>query len=204
MLCYFIFTYKDDAGLSKNSCIIKGHKISNSYHACLILNVRPFCLIRISFEHKIAGTSSNLLAARPMLDHRRSSHTGIPMQRRTSQSLYQPPGHQRNVGPRRTSNTANIGGGGVNRVRDGAVASGTTSPRFAYGGGTYENGNNLLLIPTRGRSRGASLPGTMDNVDQEEIYRLRNFATSGKGKVINRGDSLKSRSNLSINSAASR
>merc|ERR1719189_2357090 len=44
----------------------------------------------------------------------------------------------------------------------------------------------------------------MDHVQQEDIYRLRNFATAGK-KVINRGDSLKatSRSILNINSAGS-
>lgn len=57
----------------------------------------------------------------------------------------------------------------------------------------------LLDIPTA-RSRGASLPGS---IDAEELYRLRNFSTKGK-TVINRGDSFKSRSRTSINSRRSR
>ena len=126
-----------------------------------------------------------------MTEHRRSSHTGLTMQRRTSQSLYH---GGAKAGSRRASN--------INRTRDGAYASGYTSP--AYGGGGV-NSSNLLLPPNRGRSRGASLPGNMEDVNQEDIYRLRNFKTSGK-KVINRGDSLKatSRSILNINSAGSR
>ena len=139
--------------------------------------------------------SSNFLAARPITEHRRSSHTGLTMQRRTSQSLYHGGAHKN--GSRRPSN--------VSRTRDGAYASGYTSPRRGANCGGVVDSSNLLLPPTRGRSRGASLPGTMDNVDQEDIYRLRNFDTSGK-KVINRGDSLKStsRSILNINSAGSR
>ena len=113
------------------------------------------------------------------------------MQRRTSQSLYH--GGANKGGPRRPSN--------INRPREGAYAhSGYASPK--YGG---VDSSNLLLPPNRGRSRGASLPGNMEDVNQDDIYRLRNFATSGK-KVINRGDSLKatSRSILNINSAGSR
>ena len=139
--------------------------------------------------------SNNLLAARPITEHRRSSHTGLTMQRRTSQSLYH--GGANKGGSRRPSN--------INRPRDGAYASGYTSPRYGGGGGGGVDSSNLLLPPNRGRSRGASLPGNMEDVNQEDIYRLRNFKTSGK-KVINRGDSLKatSRSILNINSAGSR
>ena len=115
------------------------------------------------------------------------------MPRRASQSLYH--GGSNKNQPRRPSN--------INRPREGANPSGYTSPRYAGGG--LEASCNLLLPPNRGRSRGASLPGNMEDVNQEDIYRLRNFATSGK-KVINRGDSLKasSRSILNINSAGSR
>ena len=156
-------------------------------------------LISGYFVHSIisstGASSNNLLAARPISEHRRSSHTGLSTQRRTSQSLYH--GGANKGGSRRTSN--------ARRDRDGAFASGYTSPRYEanYGGGGTSS--NLLLPPTRGRSRGASLPGNMDHVQQEDIYRLRNFATSGK-KVINRGDSLKatSKSILNINSAGSR
>jgi hypothetical protein len=38
---------------------------------------------------------------------------------------------------------------------------------------------------------------------QVDMYRLRNFAIEGK-RVVNRGDSLKARSNHSINSTGSR
>ena len=140
------------------------------------------------------GTTSNLLAARPITEHRRSSHTGIggvPTQRRTSQSLHNRGGHRN--GSRKSSDGSHSG-----RVRDGAFASGSTSPRY----GVIDTGN-VLLLPTRGRSRGASLPGNMNDVQQEDIYRLRNFATSGK-KVINRGDSVRSKSRVSLTSAASR
>ena len=132
------------------------------------------------------------MAARPVTEHRRSSHTGLTMQRRTSQSLH----YSQKGGPRRPSN--------ISRPREGAYASGYNSPRYGGGGGGVDS-SNLLLPPNRGRSRGASLPGNMDDVNQDDIYRLRNFATSGK-KVINRGDSLKatSRSILNINSAGSR
>ena len=136
-----------------------------------------------------------------MTEHRRSSHTGIggvPTPRRTSQSLHNRGGHRNGSrkssdGSRKSSDGSHYG-----RARDGAFASGTTSPRY----GVIDTGN-LLLLPTRGRSRGASLPGNMNDVQQEDIYRLRNFDTSGK-KVINRGDSVRSKSRVSLNSAASR
>jgi len=56
---------------------------------------------------------------------------------------------------------------------------------------------DFLNVP-RQRNRGTSLP---DNISTTELYRLRNFSTSGK-KVINRGDSFRSRNN-SINSSRS-
>ena len=56
----------------------------------------------------------------------------------------------------------------------------------------------FLNVP-RGRTRGSSLP---DTINSSELYRLRNFATHGK-KVINKGDSFRSR-NSSINSSRSR
>ena len=59
--------------------------------------------------------------------------------------------------------------------------------------------HELLGVPIS-RSRGSSLPGT---IDPDELYRLRNFSIKGK-KVINRGDSFKSRSRTSINSRRSR
>ena len=49
------------------------------------------------------------------------------------------------------------------------------------------------------RTRGKSLP---DQLSSSELYRLRNFATSGR-KVINKGDSFKSR-NTSLKSSRSR
>lgn len=59
--------------------------------------------------------------------------------------------------------------------------------------------SNTLGVPM-GRCRGSSLPGNF-NLNEEDMYRLRNFSIAGK-KVINRGDSLKARSsNHSINSA---
>ena len=57
---------------------------------------------------------------------------------------------------------------------------------------------SFLNVP-RSRSRGSSLP---DNISSSELYRLRNFATSGK-RVINKGDSYRSR-NSSVNSSRSR
>ena len=57
----------------------------------------------------------------------------------------------------------------------------------------------LLGVPVA-RSRGSGLPG---NIDADELYRLRNFSIKGK-KVINRGDSFRSRSRTSINSRRSR
>ena len=60
----------------------------------------------------------------------------------------------------------------------------------------------MLGVP-KGRVRGSSLPGNFD-LNDDDIYRLRNFSLAGR-KVINRGDSLKARSsNHSINSTGSR
>lgn len=59
---------------------------------------------------------------------------------------------------------------------------------------------NTLGVP-QPRSRGVSLPGNMD-IGADDIYRLRNFSMAGR-KVVNRGDSLKARSNTSINSTGS-
>ena len=60
----------------------------------------------------------------------------------------------------------------------------------------------MLLVPNA-RARGSSLPGNMEVVNQDDIYRLRNFSTAGK-KLVNRGDSLKARSHTSIASTNSR
>ena len=73
----------------------------------------------------------------------------------------------------------------------------------------------LLGVPTF-RQRGDSLPGNsslstaglifrtvVGNIDDQQLYTLRNFQMKGK-KVINRGDSVKSRSKTSLNSRRSR
>ena len=56
----------------------------------------------------------------------------------------------------------------------------------------------FLNVP-KARTRGSSLP---DKITTSELYRLRNFATSGR-RVINKGDSFRSR-NSSIHSSRSR
>jgi len=56
----------------------------------------------------------------------------------------------------------------------------------------------LLGVPNS-RQRGDSLPG---NIEDEQLYTLRNFRVKGS-KVINRGDSVKSRSRTSLNSRRS-
>ena len=61
---------------------------------------------------------------------------------------------------------------------------------------------SMLLVPNS-RPRGSSLPGNIEVVNQDDIYRLRNFSTAGK-KLVNRGDSLKARSHTSIASTNSR
>ena len=61
--------------------------------------------------------------------------------------------------------------------------------------------SSMLVVP-QARQRGSSLPGNI-SINQDEMYRLRNFTLAGK-KVINRGDSLKTRSNQSIASTNSR
>lgn len=62
--------------------------------------------------------------------------------------------------------------------------------------------SSMLLGVPKARSRGTSLPGNME-LQPEDIYRLRNFSLEGR-RVVNRGDSLKARSNHSINSTGSR
>ena len=74
---------------------------------------------------------------------------------------------------------------------------------YLKGGGTSTNlGGQMLLVPNA-RARGSSLPGNMEVVNQDDIYRLRNFSTAGK-KIVNRGDSVKARSRSSLASTCSR
>ena len=61
------------------------------------------------------------------------------------------------------------------------------------------NQPSMLNLPI-GRSRGSSMP---DSVSADDLYRMRSFSTSGK-RIINRGDCILSRSNLSINHIGSR
>ena len=61
------------------------------------------------------------------------------------------------------------------------------------------NQPSMLNLPL-GRSRGSSMP---DSVSADDLYRMRSFSTSGK-RIINRGDCILSRSNLSINHIGSR
>ena len=68
--------------------------------------------------------------------------------------------------------------------------------------GSMVGQSSMLLVPNS-RPRGSSLPGNIEVVNQDDIYRLRNFSTSGK-KLVNRGDSLKARSHTSIASTNSR
>ena len=63
-------------------------------------------------------------------------------------------------------------------------------------------GGQTLLVPNA-RARGSSLPGNMEVVNQDDIYRLRNFSMAGK-KIVNRGDSVKARSRSSLASTCSR
>ena len=99
---------------------------------------------------------------------------------------------------------AGLGGGGGSRRRashSGELAAAVT----------------LLGVPSS-RQRGDSLPGnsgqfvtlsqssvnmSAGNIDDEQLYTLRNFQKKGS-KVINRGDSVKSRSRTSLNSRKSR
>ena len=78
------------------------------------------------------------------------------------------------------------------RASHGELASMSQSPSSGFS-------PSLLGIPST-RLRGASLPG---DIEVEELYRLRNFSIKGR-KVINRGDSFKSRSRTSLNSRRSR
>ena len=116
------------------------------------------------------------LSAKPALD-RRSSHTGVMATRNSPVK-----GHRGSVV------VGNMNG------------SSPHHHRLAMTPGPSTN-SNTLIVP-RQRNRGASLPGNI-RLDHDEIYRLRNFSTAGK-KIINRGDSLKTRSNHSINSTGSR
>ena len=68
--------------------------------------------------------------------------------------------------------------------------------------GSMVGQSSMLLVPNS-RPRGSSLPGNIEVVNQDDIYRLRNFSTAGK-KLVNRGDSLKARSHTSIASTNSR
>jgi len=78
------------------------------------------------------------------------------------------------------------------------------TPRSSHSPRRESGATPMLLGVPRRRSRGASLPGSMQGeLDQEDIYRLRNFSLAGR-KVVNRGDSLKARSSHSINSTGSR
>ena len=145
--------------------------------------------------------SGNWLAARPALDYRRSSHTGVTSNNGGG-----------NHGSRRGSTsqhrkTAWGGGGGAGGGGQ-PCHSGSNSPRYnnpavAATAAASTGLDTCLLQPPRRRSRGASLPGNMNLVQPDEIYRLRNFSMSGK-KVVNRGDSLKTKSQHSINSTGSR
>ena len=84
----------------------------------------------------------------------------------------------------------------INRRASHAGNLGQTAPNH------YESPSTPLqpfLNVPRSRSRGSSLP---DEISSSELYRLRNFSTSGK-KVINKGDSYRSR-NSSMNSSRSR
>lgn len=67
------------------------------------------------------------------------------------------------------------------------------------------SGERSLHEPTRlnlplGRSHGSSLASS---ASADDLYRMRNFSTSGK-RIVNKGDSILSRSNLSINHIGSR
>ena len=57
----------------------------------------------------------------------------------------------------------------------------------------------MLNLPL-GSSYGSHMAGS---VSADDLYRMRNFKTSGK-RIINKGDSILSRSNLSINHIGSR
>lgn len=72
------------------------------------------------------------------------------------------------------------------------------SRRRASHSGELATEVSLLGVPSS-RQRGDSLPG---NIDDDQLYTLRNFHLKGS-KVINRGDSVKSRSRTSLNSRRS-
>ena len=117
---------------------------------------------------------------------RRKSHTGVPIRTRGQQ-------HRGSV-----SHQFTTGGGGGDGGRGGGYGD-----QVRRGAGTSNNlGGQMLLVPNA-RARGSSLPGNMEVVNQDDIYRLRNFSTAGK-KIVNRGDSVKARSRSSLASTCSR
>ena len=60
--------------------------------------------------------------------------------------------------------------------------------------------NDELLLRDTNKLFKANISG---NIDDDQLYTLRNFHMKGK-KIINRGDSVKSRSRTSLNSRRSR
>ena len=79
---------------------------------------------------------------------------------------------------------------------------GTHTPQRRGAAPSGNLGGQMLLVPNA-RARGSSLPGNMEVVNQDDIYRLRNFSKAGK-KIVNRGDSVKARSRSSLASTCSR
>ena len=111
-------------------------------------------------------SAAELLGARPnMALDRRKSHTGVPIRTRGQQ-------HRGSVSHQFTTGGGpGSGGGGYgDQVRRGA---GTSSN---LGGG------QMLLVPNA-RARGSSLPGNMEVVNQDDIYRLRNFSTAWRAVI---------------------
>jgi len=78
---------------------------------------------------------------------------------------------------------------------------GTHTPQRRGAAPSGNLGGQMLLVPNA-RARGSSLPGNMEVVNQDDIYRLRNFSKAGK-KIVNRGDSVKARSRSSLASTCS-
>ena len=155
---------------------------------------------RTSICATVASNHPSLLAARPVLD-RRSSHTGVLFPRSAGPSRTHTPGQTSPSG----RHGGGASGGGENAYLIGYIRGRKWDPANNFFIPLFYPGynSNMLGVPRR-RSRGASLPGSMSaNIDQEDIYRLRNFSLAGR-KVVNRGDSLKARSTHSINSTGSR
>lgn len=118
---------------------------------------------------------ADFLNARPQVLDRRKSHTGVTPARRYSMRCQQQQQQQPQQRPRTTNLT----------------------------GGYLQSSGQMLSVP-KSRPRGSSLPGNIEVVNQDDIYRLRNFSKAGK-KIINRGDSVKkARSRSSLASTNSR